>query len=307
MNATLDLFFGSPILAMLWRLLFAYGFSAYLMKKVSNEGGRLERFLLQFVLTAILAVVVSIVVSDVPANSQLGIVAVIGFIAASGTFFKWKAISISQSKDALFTFWDDIIAMMLGVLILREGQFLTPSIGFGIALSFLAVLLFIRHDWRRKKSEGKADTSRVPLVFYGYVGFYSICWGVAVFGQRYFSFQDMPVSAFLLGWYGGTLIAATLLFLFHPEGRNRPIAPVAGKGLVLVVSLAVCIFISLGLASMAYRMPVITVQPIFLVAELIFPALIGLYIFHERKHLDPWEWSYFGVGTVGALLIGLSL
>jgi hypothetical protein len=57
----------------------------------------------------------------------------------------------------------------------------------------------------------------------------------------------------------------------------------------------------------AYRLaPQTVVQPLFLVSEMIAPALIGLYVFGERQALDRQERLYFGLGLAGGLLVALS-
>jgi hypothetical protein len=48
------------------------------------------------------------------------------------------------------------------------------------------------------------------------------------------------------------------------------------------------------------------VQPLFLVGEMVAPALIGLYVFAEREALDRHEQLYFVAGLAGGLLVALS-
>jgi hypothetical protein len=52
--------------------------------------------------------------------------------------------------------------------------------------------------------------------------------------------------------------------------------------------------------------PQTVVQPLFLVAEMVGPALVGLYVFGEREALDRLEQLYFAVGLVGGILVALS-
>ena len=58
---------------------------------------------------------------------------------------------------------------------------------------------------------------------------------------------------------------------------------------------------------MAYQLaPQTVVQPLFLVGEMVAPALLGLYVFAERNALDRWEYLYFGLGLTGGLVVVLS-
>jgi len=288
------------------RVFVAYVVLQYVLKRIVGRDRRTERFLHQFVFAFGIAALVALIAGDVRVNAAFAIVAAIGFIAAGGTYLAWKAIALSQSRNALFTFWDDAIAMGLSVWILREGQFISPVIGIGIGLSFLSLLLFVRFSWRQKDAKEKRS---VPLRFYGYVLTYSISWGVAVFGQRYWSFHDMPVQTFVLAWYVGTLIAALLIYLLYtdPGDDQRARTPFTAKDIGAHFFLALLIYVSLVLASFAYRAPVVVVQPVFLVAEMIIPALMGLYVFHERKQFAPEEWAYFAIGFAGALLVANGL
>jgi hypothetical protein len=64
---------------------------------------------------------------------------------------------------------------------------------------------------------------------------------------------------------------------------------------------------AMSAAYSAYRLaPQTVVQPLFLVGEMIAPALIGLYVFAEREALDRYEHVLFATGLAGGLLVALS-
>ena len=72
-------------------------------------------------------------------------------------------------------------------------------------------------------------------------------------------------------------------------------------------ALALCVFISLALSYTAYQLaPQNIVQPFFLVGEMILPALIGLFIFSERRGLDKTEKFSFALGALGGIIIAIS-
>jgi hypothetical protein len=65
--------------------------------------------------------------------------------------------------------------------------------------------------------------------------------------------------------------------------------------------------VAVGAAYSAYRMaPQTIVQPLFLVGEMVGPALIGLYVFGEREALARRDQLYFAIGLAGGLLVALS-
>ena len=49
--------------------------------------------------------------------------------------------------------------------------------------------------------------------------------------------------------------------------------------------------------------PLVAVQPIYLISETVFPVLIGMFGFGERKHLREGEELAFAMGAIGALLV----
>ena len=50
---------------------------------------------------------------------------------------------------------------------------------------------------------------------------------------------------------------------------------------------------------------VTVVQPLFQAADLIAPLLIGLFVFHERKHMGWLEWTgiFFGIASATLLIV----
>ena len=52
--------------------------------------------------------------------------------------------------------------------------------------------------------------------------------------------------------------------------------------------------------------PITVVQPIFQVSEMIFPTLIGLWIFKEAKELNAWSRMAIVLGLAGGVTIALS-
>lgn len=289
--------------ALFLRVILGFGIASLLLKWITNKGRRTERFLWQFVFAFGLAAVIALYEQSIQIDAMFIAFVGLGALGTYGTFYAWKAIAISQSRNALFTFWDDIIAMALSWTILREGIYVTPIIAFGLFLSFMALIFFIRHGW--KKSYSSAEIT-VPIRFYGYVAMYSVLWGITYFGQRYWALLNRSPTTFAFCWYLGGAITATLIYFFYKDSavdqQNKQ--PIRISGLAAIFALAVVLYLSMTVSIVAYKAPQVIVQPIFFVSEMILPALIGLYIFHERRQLDYIEWLYFALGFIGALIIG---
>jgi hypothetical protein len=279
----------------------------FFLKKVVMRDRRIDQFFMQYCFALGLAITLTFFWGGIQFDSTFLPLVALGFITAGGNYFAWGAVAISQSRTSVFTFWDDLIAVSLAYFILHEGRFISPTIAVGIGLSFLSIILFARHGWihcLRKKEQGQT----VSFKFYVYVLVYSVLWGFSQFGQRFWSFHEMPTQTFLLGFYTGTFVMAALIRAFYNDRmEGTPQKSLIFRDFAYSFTLAVLIFVSMGLAFAAYRAPQVIVQPVLLVAEMVFPTLIGLFIFHERKQLDPPEWIYLGIGFAGALLVGRSL
>lgn len=287
------------------RLVVAYVIAQPLIKKLTkeNDESRTQKFLLQFLICLLLASAFAIWSGDCNFDRNAHILFAVGVANAFGAFCQWKSIGYSLSKNALFTVWDDIIAMTLCFAVLHEGKFLNPWIIAGIAMSFIAIVCFFRHSWQKMQKPGEGGTS-TPPAFYACVAGYSIIWGIAVFLMRKFAVEGVTLSTFLVSWYGGAATGAILIFLAGVELNPACTQPLTKKSIQWTCVLSVSIIASLLLQYWAFaKAPLVIVQPIFLTGEMIIPALIGLYFFKERKDLDKAERWYFAIGITGGVLL----
>jgi fructose-specific phosphotransferase system IIC component len=112
-----------------------------------------------------------------------------------------------------------------------------------------------------------------------------------------------------VNWYGGVIVAALVLILIAPEEAKDPtmLTTVPWGDRLRIGGLSLVVLTAMSAAYTAYRLaPQTVVQPLFLVGEMIAPALIGLYVFAERQALDRYEHVLFAVGLAGGLLVALS-
>jgi hypothetical protein len=124
--------------------------------------------------------------------------------------------------------------------------------------------------------------------------------------MRYLGVQGTGLGTFLVNWYGGVMAAALLLVLTSP-GAATALTTLSRGHLVRLGGLSLVTLVALSAAFLAYRLaPQTVVQPLFLVGEMVAPALLGLYVFAEREALDRWEYLYFGLGLAGGLVVALS-
>lgn len=295
------------------RFVLGFGVASWILKKVSGMHSRTRRFFLQYCFCVLIAISLGLLEGELAINSRTITVAVIGFFNGMAAFCQWKALDISLSKTSLFTFWDDIIAMGISYVVLNEGEFLNGGILAGIILSLSALVGFCVRDYRKTKStdHGK-DAKATKIAFFIYVGAYSVIWGIALFFMRYFAFNKMPAGAFLPAWYSGALIAAVIILLAYTEqdnGKTTFIKTVKEKISFFAWSAAAssAILVSLGITYWSYwYAPQIVVQPLYLVGEMIVPAIIGLFAFKERQEYEATDWTLLVISLLGGVLIAIS-
>ena len=282
-------------------IVLAYIGIRWMQKKIVDLHSKTKRLFLNFLFCALFAITFAVVMGHVIFNTMTLIIFGIGILNGVANYASWKATSISLSRTSLFSFVDDIIPMALSYAILGEGQFLNTFSEWGIALCFLATILFVRHSY---KKEGRAS-----LVFFVYVAVYSIIWGIANFSARYSAVSGVPVGQFLMSWYIGSFVTATLLVLLYKDPDEKPgrmPALAARDVLVMFVyagGIALCLAIEFWALTLA---PQTLVQPIFLVAEATIPTVIGLTIFKERSTFDRAQWCFAALGMLGVILIAFS-
>jgi hypothetical protein len=292
----------SWLVPVLLRIAAGYMVVPLLVKPLVDMYPQRTLILLQFVGCFMLALSVALALQQCHIDWRI---AAVGFGNGLAAYCYYKAIAISLSRTALFAFWDDLLAMGLSYVVLHEGQFLNTRMLLGIGLSVGAVVGFTLHSAQAQSTSEEAS-ARTPLRLYLYAGVYSLLLGGSVFFMRYLGVQGTGLGTFLVNWYGGVVGAALLLVLLSPDTAaafttlsRKPLARIGGLILVTLVALSA--------AFMSYRLaPQTVVQPLFLVGEMVSPALLGLYVFAEREALDRWEWVYFGLGLAGGLVVALS-
>ena len=286
----------------LLRIAAAYVVGPLLAKPLVDTYPQRTVVLLQF--AGCLAVALPLALALQQLHSDWRIVAV-GFGNGLAAYCYYKAITISLSRTALFAFWDDLLAMGLSYGLLHEGQFLNTRLLLGMGLSVGAVIGFTFHSAHHQPASAPAAT-RTPRRLYLYAGTYSLLVGGGVFFMRYLGVQGTGLGTFLVNWYGGVVTAALLLVLPSPDARAA-LTTFARGHLMRLGGLSLVTLVAISAAFLAYRLaPQTVVQPLFLVGEMVAPALLGLYVFAEREALDRWEVYYFGLGLVGGLVEALS-
>src|SRR5919199_5905086 len=279
----------------------AYIAGPLLLKPLVDQYAQATLLLLQFVVCFAVALLVAVAFHQ--GHLDWRIVAV-GCGNGLAAYCYYKAIALSLSRTALFAFWDDVLAMGLSYTLLHEGQFLNARLVLGIGVSLGAVILFTVHSYSQQAQE--PTTQRLSMRLYLYAGAYSVILGLGLFFMRYLGVQGTALGTFLVNWYGGIVVAALLLVLIGVDPAQMPFT-LPWRVLPRLGGLSLVALVAMSSAYGAYRLaPQTVVQPLFLVGEMIVPALIGLYVFGERQALDRQERLYFVLGLAGGLLVALS-
>lgn len=272
-----------------------------LLKKITEKGSRVRRLSTQFFFCLVLSVSVLLVSGETSSPSiEMLFIFFVGGVNSFAAYCQWRAIDISLSKTAFFTQAEDLIAMGLAYSVLGETQYLNTGLAAGVLLCTLpAVLLSVLP--KKKGRQPSKDWRRLI----GWVAGYSIIWGIALFATRSVATEGLSLPNFLVAWYTGAFVGSlVILLLSGKKERGEPLEQ-RDLGELLVLSLVV-VASMLAYYWSVQLAPLTVVQPIYQVSEMIFPTLIGLYVFKEKEWLTRLETGMFVVGIGGcSILIAL--
>jgi hypothetical protein len=214
-----------------------------------------------------------------------------------GAWFFLRAIKVSLSQSLLVMPITNVVAVSLTAAFLGEWQLLDPRTALGIltligsSATIFAVILF--SGGGRQKNAGNRKWLYATL---GYV----LVFGVVSFLAKYFANEQIAISHFLFSWYVGTLIGS---FLPRVIEKNWVFIPRSGQfwkyfflALTMVGSNAAAYW-----ALLSY--PGAVVFPVFTFFYAAGSALLGLFVFKERKSFKTRDWVGMAVGAVGAIIL----
>lgn len=300
-------------------ILIGYVLQAILLKRLADRDARSTAQLIGFCGAATLALVFGLLQKGVVFDSASLIVIAIGFVNALAARAHVEATRINMSLASVFLVLDDVLAMALSWFILNEGKFITPAIAVGGTLAITTALFFkiygsqkteietlknpIKKDGVRIK-QGLNDEWKLML----YVLAFSLTWGVAIFSMRYFNVGpvQLPASRFLWCWYSGAALGAGSIYLLDKNSQSK----ISAGQIIEAFGLSVTMITSLGFTywSLSYSdKPQIALQPIYLIAGMALPTLLGLYYFKEIEKLDWNERFLMALAALGGVIIGFGL
>ena len=271
-------------------------------------GGGARNLVIQYFFAAIVAWVAAsaghwIMGTHFEWKAQMLVVAVIGVANAVACYWHWKATAINQAITSLSTWLDDIIPLLLGLFILNEFQFLNAMVAIGIMLAVVSAVLFATQTTSLSGVKPGA-----VFQIYKYILAYSFIWGVAGFAMRYLSVKnDMLVWDFISSWYSGSVFGALAVYgLADASDKGEP--STLREAMKKIAMLTGSVVSSLAATYWAKSLvPLVFTQPIFMVSEMVFPTMVGLFIFGERKHFTRLGWLLMLAGLIGGLIIATHL
>lgn len=279
------------------KVLFAAILLPCAVKATTGMPGRVTRLWWQYFFTALAASTFFAFHWEYLGHYQVLCVMLMGVGNSFACYMNWRAVDISQSKTALFSPAEDLLAIFLAALILGEWGLLTPPLWFGIGLCAFATILLLAP----RESQGITGTDIKRLI--RFVVTCSVIWGIIVFLMRFMATGDLPRSAFLAGFYLGSFFGATIIRIrSHVPAGERP----SRRGLLAMMGLALLIMTHLYLTYWSYELaPIVVLQPIYQVARVLGPLVLGLYLFGERRAMRRVEWAAVGSGCMGAITLAV--
>ncbi len=291
-------------LALLVRIVVGNALLPVLIKKQADKKDKYIRFFLQFQMSAVISTVLFALFATTFEPATLLVTACLGAFTVSGTFFQWKSLAVSGAKTSVLAFMDDVIAIILSVVFLREWERATPIAGVGVFLCGCAIVLFIA---RARAREQAKDGSALPARYLANVFTYSAIWGVSYFLQNVFAVKSVGMINLIGGWYIGGSIVSLFLVRYVAKERNvvAQIALIPKLDVLMIAAIALCVVGCMCLQYTIYHQAIqLAAQPVILVGEMVLQALVFLLVFKkERREFDRHEIGASFIALIGTLLI----
>lgn len=248
----------------------------------------------QYLFCAIIAILYVFLTGEFEISPAIFWIGAVGLINAFGNYCQWQASSLSLSRTVLFFPLMEVVAIVLAVIFLGEVILWNPQLILGAGLCFLAMYLFRLPKSRNQEEENPGRkwlffTLGIVLIF-----------GIAGFLVKYFSFT-ISRGTFLMSWYVGAFLGSFPLLRLEKQNPIR----ISREKILMVLPVSIAILGALFALYWTYQLggPVSLVLPIRGMFITIIPALVGLYLFKEKKGLSKREWLGFLAGIAGAILI----
>ncbi|MAF43251.1 MAG: hypothetical protein CMI54_03650 [Parcubacteria group bacterium] len=250
----------------------------------------------QYALCAIIASFYAVFVGGLDFSTLIILVMIIGAINAFGNYFQWQASHISLSKTSLFFPVMDIMTINLAIIFLAEGNIWNLQLVLGVLISFSAIYLF---RFSSIKKDGTKET--LNKNWFIYLTAMITIFGSAAFLVKVFSLT-ISSGTFLAGWYIGAFFGSIGLLALTRENPKNDFSKMT---FLTVLPVSTTILGTLLLMFLTYQFggPVSIVLPFRMSFSAFTPALIGLFIFKERKTLSWKEKLAMALGVIGAALI----
>lgn len=223
----------------------------------------------------------------------------LGFLNALTAWLWWRAIKVSLSQTMLFLPLTGFTAVLLSAVFLGECRLLDPRHLSGLLVIFGVLGLLSSIYCFRGANLGGGQIKKIWL--WCILG-QSILGGAIFFLIKYFALQEISKMNFIFSWYLGALLGSIMLLAFD---RSRKIAQKRSIKIwifYILMSLGTLLSVLANYWSLELA-PATLVLPVQQFLNVLGSALVGLFIFHERKMFSFRDWVGAGVGFVSIILL----
>jgi multidrug transporter EmrE-like cation transporter len=277
------------------RIAISYGVNNYLTKKLTDKPSRPRTIAWKDGFGIAMWLPIALATDSMPLYDDCKSLLIMSMGAGSAvaTFYHWRAMGKSVTETTLLDQFDDAVAFALACIFLDESKHLTPLLVAGIAMTLSAALAFVL---RRRHTKG------IPPILW-WVAVSGAIWGVTMFGTRYFATHDTPLPTYGLSWHlGSYLVALVIRYRFAREEAGATL-PLRHVGIVLLYATLGTIALTCHFLSKRDA-PLVVVQPIYQMAGLVLPVLVGIIFFKEKM---TWkDMLLLLLSIVGAAMIAAS-
>lgn len=273
-------------------------------KKIVDRPGRTRSLMLMFA-GCVACATIAFAAFGAPMPRHLYWIPVVlglGVFNSFACYCHWRALAISQSGTSVVAQADDLVAISLGYIVLGETRYLSWPLAIGIVLSLGSAGLLAAEKFNAGENRHGSFRDLVLWV----LGF-SVIWGTTIFSCRLIALQGVAMPTFILCWYVGSLLGSVAILRAMGKKEAGPPATwsqIQGTALLAFVSWLAMLILYL----MSGRAPLTFTQPVLQASEVVFPTIIGLWVFKEKKEqfMNRKSRVLFGTAFIGGLLSALA-
>lgn len=230
-------------------------------------------------------------------TNDFALAVIIGLANSLAFYFNMKAVNISQSRTSVLAIFTDFFTILLAIIFLKEFEYFNITLIIGFLLIIVSSIIFVYNSKHQFKKTGLLLKS----IFIS-----SVIWGIIALCLKIFASGGISFAIFGLGWYFGSWIGAVLL-LWLAASKSEKIYKFSLTEIIGSCNIGFLTWVSLLISYLILKnVPLSIYEPFVVIGQIVFPVIIGLFIFKEIKSVKTLDIIAFSLAVISGAIIAFS-